>query len=156
MGTGPGSWSFLYGQHIQQTMDQPGMVVNLAHGQLNRKTCFFPCHRSRLRIWSPSRDRFGCPVPRQPAHSPLSGRIWCLLTGFLPLSTTTSTYIYRQPPSGQSRVNPATQLRPVGVHCRQSTGTGPVVREAVPVTGAALSGFTMGQFLCASLFTHPL
>ena len=33
--------------------DQPGKVANLARGQLNRKNVFFPCPRSRLRIWSP-------------------------------------------------------------------------------------------------------
>ena len=32
--------------------DQPGTVTNPARGQLNREKCFFPCPRSRLRIWS--------------------------------------------------------------------------------------------------------
>ena len=31
-----------------------------------------------------------------------------------------------------------TQLRPDGVHCRESAGTGPVILKAVPVTGAAI------------------
>ncbi|CAN0298193.1 unnamed protein product [Ascophyllum nodosum] len=39
-----------------------------------------------------SRDGFGRPVPRQPAHSTHSGCIWCLLTGFFPISATGSTY----------------------------------------------------------------
>ena len=42
-----------------------------------------------------------------------------------------------------------------GVRCRESAGAGPVVFEIVPVTGAAFSGITMEQFLCASLFSHP-
>ena len=32
--------------------DQPGKVANPARGQLNMKNDFFPCPRSRLRIWS--------------------------------------------------------------------------------------------------------
>ena len=32
--------------------DQPGKVANPARGQLNRENVFFPCPRSRLRIWS--------------------------------------------------------------------------------------------------------
>ena len=39
-----------------------------------------------------SRDRFGRPVPRQPAHSLHWGWILCLLTGFLPLSATASKF----------------------------------------------------------------
>ena len=39
-------------------------------------------------------------------------------------SVTARTYIiYRQPPSGQSRVYRVTQLRIDGVHCRESTGS---------------------------------
>ena len=41
-----------------------------------------------------SRDGFGSPVPRQPAHSPYSGWIWCLLTGFLPSSAAASIYSF--------------------------------------------------------------
>ena len=32
--------------------NQPGKVANPARGQLNRENVFFPCPRSRLRIWS--------------------------------------------------------------------------------------------------------
>ena len=32
--------------------DQLGKVDNLARGQLNRESYFFPCPRSRLKIWS--------------------------------------------------------------------------------------------------------
>ena len=44
--------SSMYGQHFQQSMDQPGMVVNPVHGQFNTRQGCFPCPRSRLRIWS--------------------------------------------------------------------------------------------------------
>ena len=43
-----------------------------------------------------------------------------------------------------------------GVHCRESAGTGPEVPKKVPVTGAAFSGLTTGQSMCASLFARPL
>ena len=33
-------------------MDQPGKVANPARGQLNTQDEYFPCPRSRLRIWS--------------------------------------------------------------------------------------------------------
>ena len=48
-------------------MDQPGKAANPARGQLNRGNEYFPCPRSRLRIWPHSRDGFDSPVPRQPA-----------------------------------------------------------------------------------------
>ena len=32
--------------------DQPGKVASPARGQLNREDEYFPCPRSRLRIWS--------------------------------------------------------------------------------------------------------
>ena len=103
-----------------------------------------------------SQDRFGRSVSRQPAHCPHSGWIWCLLTGFLPLPTTASICLCRQPPSGQSRVYQVTQLRTDGIRCRESTGTGPVVLKVVLVTDAAFSGTTTDQFVCASLVPHPL
>ena len=49
-----------------------------------------------------------------------------------------------------------TQVRTDGVHCRESAGTGLVVLNVVPVTGATCSGVIMDQFLCASLFPHPV
>ena len=56
--------------HILQSMDQPGKVANAARGKLNRENEYF------LSQFAPealvSRDRFGRPVLRQPAHSPSS------------------------------------------------------------------------------------
>ena len=47
-------------------MDQPGKVANPARGQLNRENniSLSPCVPENL----VSRDGFGRPVPRQPAH----------------------------------------------------------------------------------------
>ena len=71
------------------------------------------------------RDKFVRPVLRQPAHSPHPGSIQCLLTGCLPLSATAFMYLYRQTPSGQSRVCQVTLLHTDGIHYRESTRTGP-------------------------------
>ena len=87
-----------------------------------------------------SQDWFGRPVPRQHADSPHSGRIWCLLTGFLPISAVESVYVFRHTLSSQSRVYRVTQLRTGGVHCREYAGTMPVNVKVVLVTGAAVAG----------------
>ena len=47
-----------------------------------------PCVPENLVSW----DGFSRPVPRQPAHSPHSGWIWCLLTGFVPSSAAAPIY----------------------------------------------------------------
>ena len=65
-------------------------------------------------------------------------------------------YLYRQPPSGQPRVDQAAQLRTDGVDCQTSAGKGPVVLKVVPVTGATFAGITMDQLMFSSLFPHTL
>ena len=49
-------------------MNKPGKAINTARGQLNRENDFSlsPCAPQNL----VSRDRFGCPVLRQPVYSP--------------------------------------------------------------------------------------
>ena len=55
-----------------------------------------------------------------------------------------SNYFYRHVSSGYSQVYRVTQLHIDGVHCRESTGTGPVVLQVVPVvSAAAISVITM-------------
>ena len=45
----------------------------------------------------------------------------------------------------------------IHTYCRESDGTGSVVLRVVPVTGAAFSGITMDQSMCASFTsTHKL
>ena len=98
-------------------MDQSGRVANPARCQLNIAKCFFPCPRSRLRIWS-----------RETGFAVSS----CVSLLILHTQTENGAYsrdyprfprrrphlVYHQPPSGQSRVCRATQLRANGVHCR--------------------------------------
>ena len=107
-----------------------------------------------------SQDRFDRPVPRPPAHSPkYSGCIWCLLTGFLPISASSRfppprPFIYsnHHTPPGQTRVYPVKQLRTYGVHCQAFAGTGPVVLKVVPLTGAPFASPWTNY--CAPLFSH--
>ena len=71
-------------------MDQPGKVVNPARVQLKRKKYIFS-----LYPFAPeklvSRDRFGGPVSRQPAHSPH------LIKRFLSLSAAAPIYLLIPP-----------------------------------------------------------
>ena len=88
-----------------------------------------------------SRDRFGSPVPRQPAHLHTQAESGVYLRdsfrfpGWRPY-----IYLNRHTPLGQSRVCRVTQLRNDGVYCRESAGTGPLNLKVVPVTGVALAG----------------
>ena len=47
-------------------MDQPGQVANPARGQLKGKTNISPSASGPENLVS--RDGFGSPIPRQPAH----------------------------------------------------------------------------------------
>ena len=71
---------------------------------------------------SVSRDGFGSPIPRQPAHlhTPLN------------LVLTYGVSPEFRGGAGQSLVYRVTQLRADGVHCRESIGTGPVNLKVVP------------------------
>ena len=102
-----------------------------------------------------SRDGSSRLVPHQPAHlhtQAESGAYSRDSSRFPPRRPFIS--LNRHTPSGQSRVYRVTQLRTDGVHCRESAGTGPVVLKVVPVTGAAILQVTMGQIVCAPLFSH--
>ena len=87
-----------------------------------------------------SRDGFGSPVPRQPAH--LHTQAESGACG-IPPEFCGGVHLFilnRNTPSGQSGVYWFTQLRTDGVHCRESAGTGPVNLKVVPITSAALAG----------------
>ena len=102
------------------------------------------------------RDRFGSPVPRQPAHlhTQAESGVYLRDSSRFPRRRP-FIYLYRQSPSDQSRVYQVTQWRTDGVHCRESAGTGPLVLKIVPIKGAAFSGITMDQLMRASRFPHP-
>ena len=56
-----------YGHAYSKSNNQPGKVANPARGQLNRKSMNISLPRFAPES-SVSRDGFGSPVPRQPAH----------------------------------------------------------------------------------------
>ena len=74
-----------------------------------------------------SQDRFGSPVPRQPAHLHTQAESGAYLRDSSRVPRRRPfIYLNRRTPSGQSRVYRVTQLRTDGVHCRESASTGPV------------------------------
>ena len=109
------------------------LVVSLTGKMKNSLSPFAPVNLV-------SRDGFGSPVPRQPAHLHTQAESGAYLRD-------SSRFLRRRPfiylnshtPSGQSRVFRVTQLRTDGVNCRESAGTGPVNLKVVPVTGAAVA-----------------
>ena len=112
-------------------MDQPGKLANLAGAQLNRGKCFSPLFPFEFglarQVW-----------PSRPASARVfsTRKLKMVLTQGIPPDFRDGVHIYRQPPSGQSRLYRVTQLRTNGVHCRESAGTGPVVPKAVRVRDA--------------------
>ena len=79
-----------------------------------------------------SRDGFSRPVPRQPAHLHTQAESGAYLRDSSRVPRRPFIYLNRHTPSGQSQVYRDTQLRPNGVHCRESAGTGPVNPKVVP------------------------
>ena len=81
-----------------------------------------------------SRDGFGTPVPRQPAHLHARAESGAYLRDCsrVPRRRPFIIYLFRHTPSGQSRVYRVTQLRTDGVHCRESASTGPINLKVVP------------------------
>ena len=80
-----------------------------------------------------SRDGFGSPVPRQPAHLHTQAKSGAFLYR-IPSEFRGGVHLFiynRHTLSGQSRVYRVTQLRTDGVHCLEF-GTGPVNLKAVP------------------------
>ena len=136
-----------------KSKDQPGKVTNPARGQLNREKNIplSPCVPENL----VSRDGFGSPVPRQPAHLHTQAESGAYLRDSSRFPRRRPfIYLNRHTPSGQSRVYRVAQLCTDGVHCRESAGTGPINLQVVP-NGAALAGHH-GPIKIRLSFPHPL
>ena len=91
-----------------------------------------PCPRSRLIIWS---RKTGSAVPPRISLLISILRLNLVLTYGIPPEFRGGVHLFilnRHTPSGQSRVYRVTQLRTDGVHCRESTGAGPVDLKVVP------------------------
>ena len=63
-----GGLSTVYGHTYSKSMDKPGKVANPARGQLNRENEYSPVRVQFVPENLVSRDGFGSPVSRQPAH----------------------------------------------------------------------------------------
>ena len=104
-----------------------------------------------------SRDGFGSPVPRQPAH--LHVRLNLVLTYGVPPEFRGGVHLFilnrRHTPSGQSRVYRVTRLRTDGVHYREFVGTGPVNLKVVP-NECCLGRSHHGPINMRLSFPHPL
>ena len=88
--------------------DQSGKVANAARGQLNT---FVPDNLV-------SRDGFGSPVPRQPAHLHTQAEYGAYLWDSSRVPRRCPfIYLNRHTPSGQSRAYRVTQLHTDGVRC---------------------------------------
>ena len=128
----------MYGQHFQQSMNQPGMVTNSARGQLD-KEIFFSFLRLRLRNWSlvtgsavPS--RVSLLIPDSQAECGAYSRNFSRFPRrcpYIPPSTIESV------PSLWDHATILRVLPTNGVHCRDFAGIEPVVIEVVPVMSAA-------------------
>ena len=140
-------------KHFKQFIDQLVMVANPARGQLNReKKKKSP--RLHLRIWSREAHSLR-PFRPVPARSFSLLRLdMVLIRGISPASLDDIHLhnMYRQPPSGQSRIHLVTQGHTDDVHCQESTGTGPpVILKVILVTGVAFFRLNQGPTLFASL-----
>ena len=89
----------MYGHHILQRKDQPGKAANPARGQLNRE------EDEKVPIPIGLARRVRQFRPASACSSPYSGGIWCLITGFLPISAAAPIYSF-QPSYIRHRVSP--------------------------------------------------
>ena len=126
------------------------MVINPARGQLNRESFFF---------FVPVRAE---EFDSRETCSTVPSRVSRLI---LHIQTEPGAYSHGIPPDFRGGVHllippstigsvpslSVTQWHTDDVHRRESDGSGPVVVKAVPVMGAAFSGFTMDPVMCAPL-----
>ena len=135
-----------YCNHLGQSMHRTGKVAILSRGQLNKENQYFPV----LSLFAPdnlvSRGGFKCPVPRQSPH--LHTQAESGLTHGTPSDFRGGVHLFIIPPFAiwKTRVYQFAQVRTDGVHCRESTGTRPVVLKVVPVAMGAV--FSYGRAKC--------
>ena len=120
-------YSYMYGHTYSKSMRLPILHVVSSTGKMNISLSAFAPENLI------SRDGFGSPVLRQPAHLHTQGESGAYLRDSSRIPRRRPfIYLNHHTPSGQSRVYRVTQLRTNGVHCRESAGTGPVNLKVVP------------------------
>ena len=147
----------LCGHRFQQIGPQPCLpAVSPACGQLDRANkCSLSPFVPEILV---SRDnRFGRPVPSQPAHSPHLGWVWCLLLDSSP-SSRFPCRIYtvrRHHRSGHPRVHQVTQI--IAYRCRSAPR---VRRHRASSSHGSSSDWgggcnPMDKIICISFFPTP-
>ena len=102
-----------------------------------------------------SRDGFGRPIPRQPAHLDTEAKSGAYSRDSSRVPRRRPfIYVNHHTPSGQSRAYRVTQLRTDGVHCQESAGTG-LVNLKDSSERVLPWQVIMDQLICASL-SHTL
>ena len=115
-----------------KSTDQPGTVANPARGQLNAGKM-----NISLSAFAPenlvSRDGFGSPIPRQPAHLHTQAEPDAYLLRDSSRVPQRRLFIYLKPPYATGSV-PSLSGHAIadGVHCREFAGTGPVNLKVDP------------------------
>ena len=120
-----------------------------------QRKIMFPCPRACLRIWS---RETGSAVPSRVSLIIFILRLNLVLTYGIPSEFRGGVHLLNHhTPSGQSRVYRVMQLRTNDVHCRQSTGTGPINLKVVVPNECCLGRSGHHGLINIRLsFPHPL
>ena len=122
-------------------------------GQLNRGKYFSPCPRWRLRIWS---SETGSAIPSRVSLLIFHTQIWCLLTGFLPISAAVSIYVFKRPYA----IGSVPSLSGHAIAYRWRSLSRVRRQRASSPQGSSSNRcclcITMNRLMCASLFPYPL
>ena len=120
----------MYGHIYSKSMDQPGTLILLVVNRTGKMNIPLSPFAPENLV---SRDGFGSPVPRQPAHLHTQAEYGAYLRDSSRVPRRCPfIYLNYHTPSVQSRVYRVMHLRTDGVHCRESTGTGPANLKVVP------------------------
>ena len=148
----------MHGEHFQQSMDRPGMVTNFARGQLNKGKMNISLSPFASAENLLSRDGFGRPVPRQPAHCHTQAESdWLALTYGIPLVLNDGVHIYDQPSSGQPLLEliGSSTCFPVAFTAESLPAQGQYP-QGNSNNGCCLLKLHHGHFFYSPIFSHTL
>ena len=136
------------GINCSKSTDQPGNVANSAQKR-------FPCPRSCLKIWS---RETASAIPSRVSllilHTPAESGAYLRDSARFPRRCT-FIYLFRQSPSGLSRVCIRSRnCIPTAFNAKRSVDTGPVVLKVSSSNGCRLLIFLPWTIFCAPLFPH--
>ena len=150
-------WPYLgaeYGQNLEQSREQPGKVANPVLGHRNREHILFPFPVRTIEFGLARRVRPSCPASACSFLALILNLVLYSGSGFA--FGDGVIYLYRQPPSGLSRVYKVTQMLSDSVHCRKAASQRRVVcLQSGSSHSCCLIRLTLGHFWCAFLSPHP-